>query len=129
MKKIRVIAIAMALVLSVALTVFAVSKFATKTVAQTVASCCNDASCCKDGVCKMNGSCCTSHETCPLKKQAAEKISFAEVPVEDATKQSCHHGSNAQQASTTKDCCDGGGSACCKSGNGSCCQSKTAAKL
>ncbi len=120
MKNFRVLAIAMALVLSLAMTVFAFSRLTTKTVAQTAAaSCCSDASCCKDGACKMGGSCCGADDgTCPMKKQSTEKSGLAGVPVEDASQDA----KTSQVASDKKNCCAGGGSACCN--NGSCCQSK-----
>lgn len=126
MKNFRVIAIAMALVLSLAVAVFAVSRFATKSVVNATTSCCNDASCCADGVCKMNGSCCANHAACPLKKQTAEKAGFANVLIEDATTQSCDY-NGASAATKIKNCCDNGGSACC--GGGSCCKSKTTVSL
>lgn len=121
MKNFRVLAIAMALTLSLAMTIFAFGRFTTKTLAQTAAaSCCSNADCCKDGACKMGGSCCgSSADACQMKKQQAAKADLAGVPVEDASQ----NRNNAQTSATDKkDCCAGGGGACCN--GGSCCKSK-----
>ena len=64
MRKLKVFAIALALVLGLSAGIFAIGKLATKSFAKSeAASCCNDSSCCSGGTCKMGGSCCGANHS------------------------------------------------------------------
>lgn len=132
MKSFKVFAIAMALVLGLAASIFAVGNLAVKSVAAKQSmSCCADAACCAGGDCKMNGACCGDHGSAS-KAHEAHAVKASGVAIEnasDAKSAACHHDKAQQTASEKKaDCCDGN-SACCHTGAACCSTKKQTARL
>lgn len=116
MRKFKVFAIALALVLGLSAGIFAVGKLATKSFAKT-----ETASCCDDGTCKMGGSCCSSNGSCPMKNAAAHQAAATETG-----EKSCDHKMKAKMTAATTEngesCCSAGASCC--AGGASCCHKK-----
>ena len=154
MRKIKIFAITLAIVLSLAAGIFAVGKLTTQTWAkaetccpnssccQDAASCCNhhkaqtasantekaaccgDASCCADGKCKMNGACCAGHDNCPM-KNAAQTVAYEKAGVAVENAGGKEcHQKQTTQAAEGKADCCASGAACCN--GGACCGKKNA---
>lgn len=138
MKKVRVFAIAMALVMGLAVTIFAVGRVATKAFAHNhAASCCakhgekhdGKASCDKDTCPMKDGDCCKNQDACPMKKQAASaNYENTGAVIENASETKvCHKKAAMQSAEHKSDCCQDGASCC---NGGACCKKdETTAKL
>lgn len=131
MRKIKVFAIALALVLGLSAGIFAIGKLATKSFAKSeAASCCRanhsgqtaatengKESCCAGGTCKMGGSCCSGGH-CSMKKSGEQASA---VSTEEAGKM-CNHKMSQQTAETGENCCTAGASCC---NGGACCKAKS----
>lgn len=116
-KKIKVFAIALALVLGLSAGIFAVSKLATKSFAKSEA-----ASCCEGGTCKMGGDCCSGGH-CAMKKSGEQ----AAAATGENSGKMCDHSMMQQTSETGESCCTHGASCC---NGGSCCKAKSeSAKL
>ena len=151
MKRFRVVAICLALVLGLAGTIFAISKLTAKSHAHATTSCCKEgASCCNGGSCcetshsaKQTASttekaaCCGDASCCSdgkCKKDGACCGNMDACPMKKQAAQNAtqtgvtvHDESkscdqNKQTAGDKKDCC-GSGADCCN--GGACCKAKT----
>ncbi|MBC7795506.1 MAG: hypothetical protein H7Z37_01380 [Pyrinomonadaceae bacterium] len=114
MKRFKILAIALTIVLCLTAGVFAINSFNNTASAKTKTSCCADANCCKDGVCKMGGACCGNHAVKTAKTTKTETTNFSLAGI--------------TETKTGGESCCGSGASCCP--NGACCaKNKTTASL